>query len=294
MPKPLKENLSKDPQSSIRLKHSNIVNLDSPWHYHAHYELFYVIKSSGRRFVGDNISNFTDGDLVFLGSNLPHLWKNPEHYYSKEFKEKNVEAICLQFDRNAFGESFFDIPEMVNIRKMLESANRGICIKGEAKDAVIKLLLAMLNQNPYEKFISLMDILSVISFSKENEPLATIAFTNSYYHPTQERMSKVFEFIANNYKRNISLEEVAAYAGMSKAGFCRHFKSSTIKTFVEYLNEVKINYACRLIVDQDLNISEVSYECGFNNISYFNRTFKSIIGCTPSEYKNKFNNLLKK
>jgi AraC-like DNA-binding protein len=285
--KPLVENLTNDPPGSFRLKYSELPFFDSPWHYHAHYELFYIIKGEGRRIIGDNISGFSGGDMLFLGSNLPHVWRNNHDEVPVSKNNQSVNAICLQFREDAFCPDFFDLPEMVDIRKMLSRSSRGIRITGKTRDIVAEKLLRMLNNDPFTKFISLLEILEIVSLSEDTELLTSVPFYYLYYHPARERMGRVFEFIANNYRRDISLEEVARYAGMSKSGFCRHFRTTTLKTFIQYLNEVKVSYACKLLVEDKLSISEIAYESGFHSISYFNRTFKIITGLQPGLYKTR-------
>jgi AraC-like DNA-binding protein len=288
MTQPAHENIISDLLSSFRLKYSKITCLDSPWHFHDDFELFYIIRGHGKRFVGDNISGFTDHDMVFMASRLPHLWKNPDEYYLPGKTEENIEAICLQFLENAFGEGFFDIPEMSAVKRLMQLAQHGILIKGDACRQIASLLNEMLIASPIKKFTMFIRVLDIISTSSETELIATKAFTNSYYHPAQERMQKVFQYISKNFRTDITLQSVAGQAGMSIAGFCRHFRQTTLKSFVEYLNEIKVNYACSLLKEDALSVTQICYESGFKNLSYFNRVFKSKVKLTPSEYRKSF------
>lgn len=245
------------------------------------------------RFVGDCISSFSSGDMVFLGPNLPHVWRNPDAYYAATKTETDVEAICLQFDYDAFGKGFFDIPEMSSIKKLLILSKRGLRILGHAHSEIATCLVEMLESGSFPRLLSLLHVLSVLASTKEVEALTHPSFTYSNYRQAHERMGRVFEYISNNYKNNITLEEVSKQARMSKAGFCKHFKKTTLKTFVQYLNEVKINYASQLLQEDNLTISEICFKTGFNNLSYFNRTFKSITGKTPKEYQKSMTYILK-
>jgi len=288
MIRPAKENIINDLLSSFRLKYSKIKCLDSPWHFHDDFELFYIIHGQGKRFIGDNISSFADNDMVFMASRLPHIWKNPDDYYLPEKTVEDIEAICLQFSDSAFGQGFFDIPEMSGIKRLMHRAQHGIWIKGDTQKEVALLLKIMLNANPVKKFTLFVNLLEIVSISSETELIATKAFTNSYYHPAQERMQKVFRYISENFRHEITLETAAGRAGMSVAGFCRHFRQTTLKSFVEYLNDIKVNYACSLLKTDAFSITQICYESGFKNLSYFNRVFKSKINLTPTEYRKSF------
>jgi len=284
--KPIKENLSSNISHSFRVKHSKLQYLDSPWHYHEDFEIFYIIKSSGKRFVGDSIDNFSEGDLVFMGPNLPHVWKNGPECYSN--KKNNAEAIVVQFKENSLGEGFFNLPEFSAIKKILSLSKRGLRISGITKEKIVPLLSEISKNEGAKRITILLEILDLLSKSKELYPLASISFEKMYFDDSRSRINKILEFVSNNFNKNIQLDEIAEIANMSKTAFCRYFKKRTLKTFWEYLTEVRIGYAGRLLINEDLSIHAICTECGFNSNSYFTKIFKSQFGFTPVEYRIKF------
>jgi hypothetical protein len=198
MGKPLHEDFTSDPLHSFRLKHSVQSNLDSPWHVHEHYELFYIIKSHGIRFIGDNVDSFVDGELVFLGSGLPHVWKNPSYYYSS--KDQKIEAICLQFRETAFGEAFFDLPELSKVKEFLSRSAQGLIILEKSKTIIIKLLYEMLECSGLSRLVKLLEILNILAVSTELKPITQSVQNWSSYRSSDKRLVRVFEirvFVGN-------------------------------------------------------------------------------------------------
>lgn len=281
--KPLKENIQSDSMQSFRVKHTHLPFLDSPWHYHSDYELFYILKSNGKRIVGDSIESFKEGDMVFMGPNLPHIWKNGEAYYQND-PSVEAEAVVVQFKEGAFGEGFFQLPEMQAIKSLFKLAKRGLKIEGSTHKILAEELLLIPKLNSVNRFRSLMKMLDILSLSADLTPIATKSFEKVYFDSGSEKVNKVFEYVANNFRQNIKLDEIAVVANMSKTAFCRYFKLRSLKTFTEYLNEVRINYACKLLIENQLSISEIAFECGFNSPTYFTRQFKSVKKLTPKEY----------
>ncbi len=285
--KPQIENLQKDSMHSFRVNHARLQFLDSPWHYHPEYELLYILKSNGQRIVGDSIDHFLEGDMVFVGPDLPHVWQNGDEYYQNNPNYK-AEAIVVQFKENALGEGFFQLPEMQSVRVLLKLSKRGLKIDGETHAKIAKELRRIIKIKGLRRIAILLKILDILANSNDLIPLTTESFDKVYYDFGSERINKVFEFVANNFKKNIQLDEVAEVASMSKTAFCRYFKLRSLKTFLEYLNEVRVNYACKLLIEGYMSIAEISYECGFNSPSYFNRQFKAVKKLTPKEYTKKY------
>lgn len=281
--KPKVENIISDSLHSFRVNHAKPAILDNPWHFHSDYELLYVIKSSGKRIVGDSIENFYPGDMVFMGSNLPHVWKNGAEYYQNN-PEYEAETIVVQFKEESFGAGFFQLSEMSSIKTLLQMSKRGLKIEGHTHKVLAKELFQITKLNAVNRLSSLIKILDILSVSPDLTPITSKSFEKTYYDAGSEKINKVFEYVANNFRKNIQLNEVAVVASMSKTAFCRYFKSRSLKTFLEYLNEVRINYACKLLIENQLSISEIAFECGFNSPSYFNRQFKNAKNQTPKEY----------
>ena len=290
--KPQLENLLNNSMHSFRVKRTTLSYFDSPWHYHPDYELFYIIKSKGKRFVGDNIENFYQGDMVFMGPDLPHVWKNDEEYYKNP--KRNAEAIVMQFKEDAFGEGFFNLPEMQSVRAFFKLSKRGLKISGDTHKKIARELKIITKLSGVERFTSLLNILNILANSSDLTPLTTESFEKIYYDTGSDKINQVFEYVTNEFRNDIQLIDVAKVANISKTAFCRYFKTRAVKTFFEYLTDVRINYAGKLLIEDQMSISEISYECGFNSPSYFNKQFKKLKTLTPKEYRDKYKPLIQK
>lgn len=287
-----KEYLSANMLHSFRAKHTILPYMDSPWHYHPDYELILIIQGTGKRFVGDSVENFTHGDLVLLGPNLPHVWQNDEDYHLAD-SNLTAEVIVIQFKHDVFGETFFSLPEFKEIGKILDFSSRGLKITGRTKTKVIREMWAIINSNGVDRIIGLLNILNLITDLNDLTPICSSVFKRIKYEQNSEKLNKVLEHIVSNFQKPILLDEVADLANMSKTAFCRFFKLKTTKTFNQYLTDLRIGYACELLMDADLSVSQISTLCGFNNQSFFNRQFKALKGTTPSEYQQRYRHMNK-
>lgn len=274
---PILEQISADNQLSFSIKQDKLVQFDTPWHYHPEIELVLIERSNGQRFVGDSIANFEDHDLVLLGANLPHHWKNsPE--------TEKASAIVCHFHINAFGEEFFHLPEMALIKQLIQKASYGLQITGETNIIIRERMQSMLKMEGARRLNMLLHILDVLSISEEVETLASASFAQSFSND-RERLSLVYEYVSAHYQENIRLEDIAAHIHMTKTSFCRYFKQQTKKPFSNFLNEFRIGYAKRLLRSKDTSVADIGYTCGFNQASYFNRQFKEITGMTPLAFQ---------
>jgi AraC-like DNA-binding protein len=256
----------------------------APWHYHPHYEFVLVLKSTGRRMVGDHIGYFEDDDLVFMGSLLPHVWVNDTQYLNGE-ADHQADALVLHFTEDFLGTDFMKIPEIEKFRKVLKLSERGLVIKGEARDKINELIKKMPEANGLQRLATLLLIFDIMSSTHEYEFLASPKFIQNFHYDSSDRFKKITSYIMQNFDRDISLPEIASEASMGVTAFCNFFKEQFRVTFVEYLNTVRIGHACKLLSMNDRNIVEVAYECGFNNLANFNRQFKKFKNMTPSEYR---------
>ena len=253
------------------------------WHYHQELELVYIKKSTGTIFIGDCIEQFSAGDLVFIGSCLPHLWLNDKAYFER--KDLTAEAMVIHFHPHCFGDKFFTIPEMHKIHKVIEEAKTGIRLEGTNKRKITSMIEGLFFENELNKVISLLQILRLIADESGKVFLSSHSFINAYAKNSNTKLDKVYEYILNNFKEEINLNRTADLVHMNPSAFSRYFKQTTNKTFVQFLNEVRIGYACKLLMDQgDKNISEIAFECGYRNLSNFNRQFKLITRKTPKDY----------
>lgn len=283
---PVLEKVTHTSKSSFALKEDILKYIKTPWHFHPEYELTLIAESRGKRFIGDHVENFTSGDLIFIGPNLPHFWKNDSKYY-KENSSLRVRAIVVHFLEDSFGKGFFDIPEMSAVKKTMKLSGRGIRINGKTKKIVTQKMELLLKQEGFERMNNLLTILDIISHSKELTVLSSLGY-KPYQKENLDRINTVYEYLLTNYKSDISLEKIAATVNLSPTAFCRFFKRSTGKTFSRVLNELRIGHACKKLMEESVTVSEACYESGYNNLSYFNRQFKEITKSSPLKYRKRF------
>ncbi|MFA4868014.1 MAG: AraC family transcriptional regulator [Pedobacter sp.] len=255
-----------------------------PWHYHPEYEFVLVNKSTGRRMVGDHIGYFDEGDLVFMGPSLPHVWVNdPSFIKGQEIIQ--ADATVVHFAEDFLGQHFLNIPELGPLRKILVLSNRGLEIKGVTKKSINRIMRQMTHQSGLGRLSSLFNIFDILCQSNEYEPLASPSYMANTQGIYTDRFSKITDYIIRNFHREITLNEVANEANMATTTFCNFFKEHYRMTFIEYLNSIRIGHVCRLLGERDHNIIEIAYECGFNSLANFNRQFKRLKGMSPSAYK---------
>jgi len=260
-----------------------------PWHYHPEYELVLVTKSTGRRMVGDHIGYFKEGDLVFMGPMLPHVWVNDPEYL-EEGSPLEADAIVIHFVGDFLGEKFLQVPEMEKLNHFLQLSNRGMHIQGAASEKIRALMQQILDMNGMQRLVTLFSIFEILSATSEYELLASPGFVQHIHtNKSSDRFSKITDYIMRNFDREITLPEAASAANMAVTTFCNFFKTHYRMTFVEYLNVVRVGHACKLLGDKNKTIVGVAYECGFNNLANFNRQFKKIKNLTPSEYRKTIN-----
>lgn len=284
---PILEKVSTDSTNSFALKEEILPYIKIGWHFHPEYELTLFTESTGKRFIGDHTDNFGPGDLLLLGPNLPHYMRNDEIYYKNE-PGLRIRAIVIHFSRDFIGDKFFDIPEMIPVKKLLHNASRGIHIYGEAQKKVAPLMEKLLKVNGYSRLMCLLDILQQIAHSDEQRLLSSLGYQNSFSLNDAERINSVFDYLLQRFTEEISLQAVAAHIHMNTSAFCKFFKNRTGKTFSHILNEIRIGHACKLFIEEGLSVSQVCYSCGYNSLSYFNRKFKAITKYSPMEYRKRF------
>lgn len=252
------------------------------WHYHPELELAVVLKSEGTCFVGDCIEKFEEGDIVLIGKNLPHMWLNDEAYFL-EGSRLTAKAIGIHFKKDFLGAPFFETPEMIHILELFNRAKYGVKFMKVNKE-IIKDFQILMELEGFEKTMFLLQLLNKLSKHKNHKLLASQGYINFHQVGENKTIDKVQAFIFKNFKEPILLEDVAAIANMNPSAFSRFFKRTNRKTFSRYVVEIRIGYACKLLIENKYNITSVCYESGFQNISNFNRQFKLIKNCTPSDY----------
>ena len=249
-------------------------------HQHEEIQISLIEHGEGTLIVGDTINSFSAGDIIVIGSNIPHVFRSDNAAGSKipSF------MISLFFKRGSFGANFFDLPEFNEIDPFFLSSENGFRVQSKKK-RLRKQMLELKDQTKLNRFKSFIGILIHLSNAKKKK-LSSFINKKKYTENEGKRISDVFEYVMKNYNNNISLEEVANIVHMSRNAFCRYFKNRTNKTFFQFLIEIRIENACKLLSkNKEVSIKEISYKCGFNNISNFNRKFKEIKGVTPSDYR---------
>jgi AraC-like DNA-binding protein len=268
------------PEHSFNVRYDIVPHFYNKWHYHAEVELVLIIKGSGRQFIGDNIHHFKPGDMILLGSNLPHLWRSDEKFLKPRSKLK-VEAIVIHFMQDCFGEAFLKLPENKALLQLMDKARMGVRVKNQTRRYVSELMQKLLVAKNSERIILLLQILQAIAHSRQTKTVCSPGL-QFVYNPTEtERMNAIYQYIMTHFSGEITLAQVAKVAHISPHSFCRYFKSRIKKTFSKFLLEVRIGHACKLLAESHKSVAEICYDCGFNNFSNFNRHFKTQTGKTP-------------
>ena len=276
-------------------------HFDPNWHFHPHYQLFLVEEGTGTRFIGDSIKPFGPGDLVFLGPNLPHLWRSDQVYFDRPPDAKlcgpATRGIVVYFTQDFLGPDFFEKREMAPLRQLLDQARQGLEWTGHTRSRTETALHHLSNQPVgFDRVISLLTLLNDLSHAMDYRYLTSPGYTNTV-KPTEtnatayRRMQVVHDYVLDHFPDDLSLDTVADLAGMTSPAFCRYFKARANKTFSEFVSEVRIGHACKLLMNGKLNITQISFESGFRTLSNFNRQFKDITGQTPSGYVKTYRQL---
>lgn len=251
------------------------------WHYHLEMELVLVLKSSGTLFVGDNIEKFEHGELYLIGGKLPHKFLNEDKYFQNN-PELVAQAIAIHFEEDFLGDIFTVTAEMKPIRELILKAAQGIhfkCVNSFLKDKIVQLN----NEDNFVRIIKFLEILYELANHKNYQLLSSIGFNSSPNKLDNDVLDKMYDFIFDNFKKNISSKDIAMAVAMNHSAFSRFFKRVQGKTVTRYLNEIRIGFACKLLLETNYNVSNICYECGYNNLSNFNRHFKEIKGMSPTD-----------
>ncbi len=262
----------------------------STWHYHNNYEISFITEGTGRRIVGDSIVEFQPGDLVFIGRNLPHVWIADKDSWTPS--NRFLEMVFLQFTSEVLCQQLLALPEFKHVATALAFSERGIQIVGQTLNEVSEIMLQLPYMNSFERMLNFFKLMNIIGESDTNIQLASTEYLRKRFITGSKRISRIHEFLMNNYREDVDLEKLAELVNMAKGSLCRFFKMNMGMTLFEYLNQIKVDFACKLLMDPDLSIMEVGFDSGFNNISHFNKQFRKITGLTPSEYRKQFKGLV--
>lgn len=261
----------------------------STWHYHNNYEISFITEGSGKRIVADSIKEFQPGDLVFIGPNLPHVWIADKDTPAPS--SRTLEMVFLQFADNIIGTQIKELPEFKNIAKALVASERGIHILGQTLNEVSELMLQLPYLKSFDRMLQFFKILDIIGKSNSLDHLASKEYLKSRFTNGNRRIALIHDYLMKNYRDEVNLGNLASLVNMAEGSLCRFFKSNMGLTIFEFLNKIKVEFACKLLMDEDLSITEVCLDSGFNNLSHFNKQFKKYTGVSPKEYRRKFKSL---
>ncbi|HET7117005.1 MAG TPA: AraC family transcriptional regulator [Hanamia sp.] len=259
----------------------------NPWHYHPECELTAIDEGKGVLFVGDYVTNYEKNDLILIGPNLPHEYRSS----IKETPDFLTKSTSIHFRKDFPGGDFYKIPEAKIIFHILEQSKRGIKFNDPiAQKKVKEKLSSIIQAKGIERINILFSILEIMAYSEEQEYLSSQSFIDSIEEDQDQKMYKIYKYIMANFKEQISIDLLASEVNMTKTSFCRFFKKRTNKSLVQYINEIRIGYACKMLYSETYNISEAAYESGFENISNFNKQFMKVKKKTPSQVLAQFAN----
>lgn len=271
-------------ESSFSIRHDLVPDFRTIMHYHPEYELHLLIKGEGVRFIGDNISNFSPGEIVLLGGNLPHGWHCKKEYF-QDNENAEMETIVIHFSPNFLGDDFLSLPETRLLPMLFEKAKGGMVFLNETRKKLSSLMLSAAESENLDRIIFLLSILKILSESTEYQPISK---RDSFFHSNEfetERLNRICTYTMANYEKDINLAQIASISNLTITSFCRYFKLITKKSYYTFLTEIRISHACNFLTEDKLSIDQIADRCGFYNISNFYRQFKKVMGVTPLNYK---------
>lgn len=253
---------------------------ETAWHHHPEYELILILGSTGTRFMGDSIQKFGETELVLIGPNLPHCWKEDADSPSSDSR-----AYVIHFSQDFLGKEFFNIPEGRQIKQLLDQSRFGLQFCEGIERKCLQRIPHIFETADFERVLNLLELLNLLAKSDKFFPLSSSGFSDLFIENHSDRINKVFEYTLANFKEPVELETVAELVCMSRTAFCRFFKKSTGKTYFDFLKEIRLGHACKLLQESDESINHVAYHSGYENMSNFNRQFKEFLNTSPLKYR---------
>jgi AraC-like DNA-binding protein len=279
--------VTKEIRHSFSVRQDLVPYINNRWHYHQEVELIHFQKGEGTQFIGDSIKQFKAGDVVLVGSGLPHYWRFNDSFFDENEAATADVRVC-HFNENFWGEQFLQLPENIKIRNVLDAAKRGLQITGKTRIVVAEFLDVLLHTEGPHRILLLTQALTAIAECPNLQSLSSIGFKHELPDNENDRINAIYDFSLKNFKRPIQLDEIASVANISPNSFCRYFKSKTRKTFSQFLIEVRVGYACKLLIENKMSIKQLCFESGFNNFTSFHKYFKLITGKSPLNYQKEF------
>lgn len=255
------------------------------WHQHPEIELVFINGGAGKRQIGSHVSYFTEGDLILIGSNLPHCGFT-------DHTTGNKNETVIQVKPDFVGEFFLNLPETKNIKQLFSNSKSGLVFTGETKSRVGAMIENMDALNPLQKLLQLFSVFDALYHSNEFKILNAEGFSLETQVQDNDRINVVFNFVKDNFQSQITLDEIAEEVSMTVPAFCRYFKKITNKTFTQFVNEYRLVHASKLLAEKPISITDICFESGFNNFSHFNKSFKAFTGKSASQYRNELKKVI--
>ena len=275
------------PEHSLEVRHLYAPHFDPNWHFHPEFQVFIVLQGTGTRFIGDAVHPFRKGDLVFTGPNLPHVWRSDQEYFAHD-ASLQTEGIVVYFHEHLLGEAFMKTHEAYKVRQLFAHARRGMTFFGKTAERVEQQMHSLLEARDFDRALLLLQLLNGIANTDEYHLLATAGYTNTLKDADTRRMNDVHAYVMANFREKITLNEAAAIASMTPSSFSRYFRVHANKTFSDFISEIRIGHACKLLADKKISVAQVSDDSGFHTLSNFNRQFRNLTGYNPLEYRRKY------
>ncbi|MDL2241502.1 AraC family transcriptional regulator [Bacteroidales bacterium OttesenSCG-928-L03] len=282
MKKIINEQLPISPSAPLKARYYDYEHFTYPWHFHSEWEIIYIREGEGTWFAGNTIEAYSEGDIILFGSNLPHCMKSGEAYFAE--LGLRVKGTIIQFEKDFMYHSINHYPQFVRIKKLLEESKQ--CVHFPAKGAKVlgQLMERIPQEQGMEQFVSFLELLHEMT-KAESRTVITSSYVPNELAVYSSRIDKILSYLNMNYTRPVDLDEITSLAAMNRTAFCRFFKRNTGKTLKQYILDMRIAYACKLLLMEGMNISQISVECGFETISHFNKTFKKTTGYPPTLYR---------
>jgi AraC-like DNA-binding protein len=281
--KPFYQKLTALPTQSVIFNNEEVPHFTVPWHFHPEIEILFVVKSSGICYVGDGIHRFTEGEISIIGENVPHWWKSDSKFLEPDNKY-GVRALIIQFNKEIFDQNFINLHEMTAIKALIGKSQRGIQFQGECRKMLGTQIQKIFRLKGIRRITELIILLDMMAKAEEYEYHSSLGYSKIINSYDFFRFNIIQEYIISNFTKPIRLQDIAEKANICPTAFCRYFKQHTGRTFISFLNEIRVGYACKLMVEENLPVSLACAESGFNNLAHFNKLFKRIFNLSPSEY----------
>lgn len=264
-------------------------NINNRWHYHPEMELIHIHRGTGTQFMGDHIKRFSAGDIILVGSNLPHFWRYDDDYSDRDATDK-LRSTVIHFTERLWGDQFMNLPENKLLKDLLNSSQRGLLLSGPTRNRVADLMEKIHHTEGTYRLIHLLECLVTIALGNPNDVvlLSSLGFRHQSSELEHDRINAIYEYAFQHFREKIPLETIASEIGLVPSSFCRYFRSKTGKSFTDFIQEIRVGNACKLLLENRLNNKQICFESGFNNFTSFHKHFKEITGVSPQHYQKAY------